>query len=412
MLGGSASGGLAPYTYSWSPATGLDDETLAQPKSTPSATTIYTLTVTDSLGQTSSDTVTVTLASAVVAEAGADSTVAAGGATTLAGSASGGLAPYTYSWSPTAGLDDPSLAQPRATPSATVTYTLTVTDSLGQTGSDTVTVTVASPAVAEAGPDTWVAASRSVMLQGSASGGLPPYSYSWSPSTGLDDATSPTPQASPTDTTTYTLTVTDSLGQTGRDSMTLQVISFSDVPPAQWAYAQIMACVQAGIVQGYSDGAYHPEYTVTRDQMAVYVARALAGGDSGVGQGPATPHFSDVPVDQWAYKYIEYAYADNIVQGYADGSYGPGITVNRAQMAAFVARSIVSPTGEAGLASYTPPATPSFPDVPTDFWTFKHIEYLKEHNVVSGYSDGDYHPEYDVTRDQMAVFIARAFGLL
>ncbi len=80
-------------------------------------------------------------------------------------------------------------------------------------------------------------------------------------------------------------------------------------------------------------------------------------------------------------------------------------------MAVFIARSIVSPTGDAGLDSFTPPVTPSFPDVPTDFWSFKHVEYLKQAKVVGGYADGDYHPEYAVTRDQMAVFISRAFAL-
>ncbi len=81
-------------------------------------------------------------------------------------------------------------------------------------------------------------------------------------------------------------------------------------------------------------------------------------------------------------------------------------------MAVFIARSIVTPTGDAGLASFTPPATPSFLDVPTSFWSFKHVEYLKQAKVVGGYADGNYHPEYTVTRDQMAVFVCQAFNLL
>ena len=41
----------------------------------------------------------------------------------------------------------------------------------------------------------------------------------------------------------------------------------------------------------------------------------------------------------------------------------------------------------------------------------QHIEYYVEHAVVQGYDDGYYHPEYVVTRDQMAVYVARAFQL-
>jgi len=99
------------------------------------------------------------------------------------------------------------------------------------------------------------------------------------------------------------------------------------------------------------------------------------------------------------------------VGGYPEGNYRPLVEVDRGQMAAFIARAIVTPHGEAGLASYTPPATPSFPDVATDFWTYKHIEYLKEQHIVGGYPDGWYHPEIVCTRDQMAVYITRAFGL-
>jgi hypothetical protein len=144
LLEGSASGGVPPYTYSWSPTTGLSNPNVAQPTASPNSTTIYTLTVDDSLAQTSTDTATVTVASPVVAEAGPDKTIPPGGSTTLEGSASGGVPPYTYSWSPTTGLDNPNIAQPTASPSTRTTYTLTVRDSLGQAATDTVTVTVAS----------------------------------------------------------------------------------------------------------------------------------------------------------------------------------------------------------------------------------------------------------------------------
>jgi len=53
----------------------------------------------------------------------------------------------------------------------------------------------------------------------------------------------------------------------------------------------------------------------------------------------------------------------------------------------------------------------TFPDVTDTYWAYKHIEYCVENGVVQGYEDGLYHPEIVVTRDQMAVYIARAFGL-
>ena len=184
---------------------------------------------------------------------------------------------------------------------------------------------------------------------------------------------------------------------------------FLDVGPDHWAYNEIMQCARAGIVQGYADRLYRPNLRVSRDQMAVFISRALAGGDGSVPPGPADPTFPDVPTDFWAYDQIEYAAANNVVEGYDDGSYQPTWTVTRSQMAVFIARSIVRPTGEAGLAAYEPPETPSFSDVPSSYWLYKHIEYLAEPGIVAGYADGTYQPTWDVTRDQMAVYIARAF---
>ena len=65
----------------------------------------------------------------------------------------------------------------------------------------------------------------------------------------------------------------------------------------------------------------------------------------------------------------------------------------------------------AGLASYTPPTTPSFSDVPASSDSYKYIEYCKSKGVVTGYPDGSYQPATVVTRDQMAVYVARAFAL-
>jgi hypothetical protein len=187
---------------------------------------------------------------------------------------------------------------------------------------------------------------------------------------------------------------------------------FPDVPVGYWAYDGVMACSKADIVGGYDDGLYHPELSVTRDQMAVYIARALVSpsGDAAIPDGPVTPNFPDVSPEFWAYRQIEYAVSQNVVEGYEDGTYQPASVVDRGQMAVYLARAMVAPGGDAAIPDPVPPAT--FPDVPDTFWAYKHVEYCVEHGVVEGYDDGYYHPEIVVTRDQMAVYIARAFGLL
>ena len=82
-------------------------------------------------------------------------------------------------------------------------------------------------------------------------------------------------------------------------------------------------------------------------------------------------------------------------------------------MAVFVARAIVTPTDRPDLPSYTPPTEPTFPDVPTDYWSYKYIEYIAQDSVAvsQGYDDGTCRPGETVTRGQMAVYVQRAFQL-
>lgn len=185
---------------------------------------------------------------------------------------------------------------------------------------------------------------------------------------------------------------------------------FPDISFYHWAWEQIGACAQAGLVAGYPDGNYQPSLPVDRGQMAVFIARAMAGGDAGVPEGPPDPTFTDVPVGYWAYRYIEYAADRDIVRGYGDGTYHPEFGVNRGQMAVFMARGIAG--GDAGVPE--PTGDPTFSDVtPATAWEWchKYVEYIAARGITRGYSDGLYHPEYTCSRDQMAVFLTRAFEL-
>jgi PKD repeat protein len=213
---------------------------------------------------------------------------------------------------------------------------------------------------------------------------------------------------------TVSLTVTTPEGRATKTRHAYVLVKFHDVGNKHWAHNEIMACVEAGIVSGYPDGTYRPEAPVSRAQMAVFLSRAVLRGDENVPTGPAEASFDDVPTDFWAYDYVEYARLRNIIRGYADGRYHPGGIVNRAGMAVFIGRSVVDPTGDQGLASYLPPQVPTFGDVRQTnawSWSYRHVEYVAEQEIVSGYLDGLYHPEQTCSRGQMAVFFARAFEL-
>jgi hypothetical protein len=120
------------------------------------------------------------------------------------------------------GLTDPTIASPLASPSVTTQYTVLVTDSVGATANDSVVVNVGLDAVASANPST-IASGQSSTLDVAVEGGTAPYTYAWEPTTGLSDAGSQSPSASPAATTTYSVTVTDAIGTTAVARVTVTV---------------------------------------------------------------------------------------------------------------------------------------------------------------------------------------------
>lgn len=174
------------------------------------------------------------------ARAGPDKSICSGGSTVIGTVGAPGC---TYSWSPSEGLDNPASSQPRASPSAPTTYTLTVTDSLsGRTSTDTVTITVASPPPAGAGPNQNLCSGSSVVLGSAPLAGLV---YRWSPSTGLNFTTVPQPTASPSTTTTYTLTVQNPVtGCSQTSSATLTVL-----PSAQASFTMSTPLMAGAYIQ-------------------------------------------------------------------------------------------------------------------------------------------------------------------
>ena len=192
-----------------------------------------------------------------------------------------------------------------------------------------------------------------------------------------------------------------------KESSDVSIIAFEDVPSTHWAFAQIQQCsatvteAEDFIVQGYGGGTYWPSWSVTRAQMAVFIARAAAYTDD----DPAEPSFEDVNEDYWAYEEIEQCVTNGVVQGYADyfgaglDAYLPLVAVDRAQMAVYVGRAVAGTT--TGLYA------DAFDDVDGDFWAADWIQECVDLEIVQGYGDGTYLPDLNVSRAQMAVFIWR-----
>lgn len=170
----------------------------------------------------------ITRVAAPVANAGLNASIGAclSQSTTLDASGSTGSGVLTYSWSPSSGLSATNIYNPIASPSATTTYTVTVTSSHGCSSTDDVIVTVDAAPVAATAATTTIGGcvGQSALLDGTTSTGTS-ISHSWTSTPAGFTSIASTATVTPTVTTTYTLTVTDVYGCTDTENQIVNVAS-------------------------------------------------------------------------------------------------------------------------------------------------------------------------------------------
>ena len=149
-----------------------------------------------------------------------------------------------------------------------------------------------------------------------------------------------------------------------------------------------------GITFGCEPALYCPTASVTRGQMASFLARAFSL------PAPSDDHFDDDSGSTHEDN-INRIYEAGISTGFADGTYRPDVVVSRAQMGSFLARAV-------GLT-----AVASGPFVDVSGVHAGNINAIYEAGITTGCALGAtyYCPDDPVRRDQMASFLGRALDL-
>lgn len=139
---------------------------------------------------------------------------------------------YTYSWKPDNNLDDPASATPLFTPGNTTAFTLTVTNSLGVSVTDMVTITV-SEILANAGNDVFILPNTNAILDGTSSIGSN-LIYKWSTNNGKIESGANTSNPVISSFGEYLLEVVDDFGCSSTD--TINVYRLEQAPVANDDY--------------------------------------------------------------------------------------------------------------------------------------------------------------------------------
>jgi hypothetical protein len=181
------------------------------------------------------------------------------------------------------------------------------------------------------------------------------------------------------------------------------VADFLDVPEEHQFYASVTRLVASSVATGIGNGFFGVDGATLRQQMAVFLLKAKHGA---CWRPPhCTGVFADVPCPSPFADWIEALAAEGTTAGCGAASYCPQDPVRRDQMAVFLLKSEHGP-------GYAPPTcTGEFVDVqcPSPFADW--IEQLAGENVTGGCGNGSYCPLDDITRGQMAVFVAKVFYL-
>jgi hypothetical protein len=260
QIGQLASNTKDRVSYEWvveNPLTGGSILNPADPRPfvKPTATSKYICTAYDGACCPVVSEVTVTVLPAPKVELGNEIIICEGESRQIGVVATGGSGNYSYSWEPKVNISDPNAAQPTVTPKVNTVYRVTVTD-IGAdrpcVSKDEIRITVNPKPIIDAGEDKVICAGVGKVIGRKATNGTPPFTYKWTPENGLDNPSSDSPIATPTQSQMYTVTVTDSKNCVTLDSVfvTVNPEILSSLPSAVTICANQDYTIKSGIKGG------------------------------------------------------------------------------------------------------------------------------------------------------------------
>jgi hypothetical protein len=169
---------------------------------------------------------------------------------------------------------------------------------------------------------------------------------------------------------------------------------FSDTK-GHWAISYIQDLADQGYINGYPDGTFKPDRTMTKAEFTT----ALIGS---LGITPSEPTKNSYPdtKSHWARKYIEEAVARGILVPSESTQLGPDQNILRSQAAAMIVRALQLETS-GGTSIFT-----DRDDVERSLYS-DEIKAAYDVGIISGFPDGSFAPYREMTRAQVCTVLVK-----
>ena len=179
--------------------------------------------------------------------------------------------------------------------------------------------------------------------------------------------------------------------------------SFADINEVPWAKDAIKALSDKGYINGYDDGTFKPNNTITREEFAKMLIELLELSN----EEYDAPAFKDFDSNAWYAKYVTIASHNGYINGISDDMFGTGMEITRQDMCAMLYRAIIS---ERLDLPYAYDAV-IFDDEIADY-AAQAVSELQRYGIINGVGDNLFNANGKVTRAMAAKALYAVYSLM
>ncbi len=188
-------------------------------------------------------------------------------------------------------------------------------------------------------------------------------------------------------------------------SRNLQTSSFApfDDVSLDHQYAKTIEFMKdTGVVEGYGDGTFRPEDSLTR---AEFLKITLWANGIEVSEAVEAP-FDDVPIGEWYTDLVAYSSDSGYIDGYPDGTFKPNQEINKVESLKILGEVVEWDLGSVDVEEVENP----YEDVNLEEWYGGYLAYAIDKNILD--DEGAYlGSAEDMTRGQMTEYVYRDFAV-